>query len=193
MRRESFRPPATDPARRVRDRLASTEPRDDHAAALAAAWSECADQIEDLVRRAEELGELTRGRDHDFVICHADFHAWNVLVGPDDGLLVVDWDETLLAPVERDLMFVDDSMGSLDREGSDFFAGYGHVDPDPLLIAYYRFDWAVQEVADYGRRVLLSPDAGDATRAEAVQMFRWLFEPGDVVDAAFEAGARVRT
>jgi hypothetical protein len=90
-------------------------------------------------------------------------------------------------------MFVDDSVGSLDREGSDFFTGYGHVDPDPLLIAYYRFDWAVQEVADYGRRVLLSPDAGDATRAEAAQMFRSLFEPGDVVDAAFEAGGRVRT
>jgi len=95
-------------------------------------------------------------------------HAWNVLVGPSGEFVVVDWDETLLAPRERGLMFVDGGVGNLDTEGSAFYAGYGEVDIDPLLIAYYRFDWIVQELADYGRRAFRMPDLGEETRAEAV-------------------------
>jgi len=42
------------------------------------------------------------------------------------------------------------------------------VDIHAVMIAYYRFDWIVQELADYGRRAFRMPDLGEETRAEAV-------------------------
>jgi spectinomycin phosphotransferase len=33
-------------------------------------------------------------------------HAGNVVVGADNELTIVDWDEPILAPKERDLMFI---------------------------------------------------------------------------------------
>jgi spectinomycin phosphotransferase len=100
--------------------------------------------------------------------------------------VVVDWDEALLAPRERDLMFVDGGVGGLENDGPAFFAGYGDVEIDPVVMAYYRFDWVVQELASFGDRVL-TPGVGEATRAEAVDLLVSLFEPGNVVEAAHRA------
>jgi spectinomycin phosphotransferase len=111
------------------------------------------------------------------VICHADFHAWNVLIERSGDFVVVDWDETLLAPRERDLMFVDGGVGDLDTKGFAFYAGYGPVEMDPVVMAYFRHDWVVQELADYWRRVFLMGDVGDGTRAQALDLFAGMFEP----------------
>jgi hypothetical protein len=53
------------------------------------------------------------------VLCHADRHGWTVLVRGDDEVAIVDWDEPLLAPKERDLMFVgaaSDASGATPEE-----------------------------------------------------------------------------
>jgi hypothetical protein len=63
---------------------------------------------------------------------------------------------------------------------------------DPALIAYYRFDWVLQEVADYHRRVF-DMELGEQTRAEAVRYFAALFGPDDVVAAARRSGHAIRT
>lgn len=49
----------------------------------------------------------------DFVLCHADFHDANLLIDPTGRLFIVDWDEIILAPKERDLVFVTDTPGDL--------------------------------------------------------------------------------
>ncbi len=45
----------------------------------------------------------------------------------------------------------------------------------------------VEELADYGRRMFLMPELGDSTKAEAVELFMTIFEPGEVVDTALQA------
>ena len=44
------------------------------------------------------------------------------------------------------------------------------VEIDPLVMAYYRFDWVVQELAAYWRRVFAKPDVGDDTSAQGLDM-----------------------
>lgn len=61
----------------------------------------------DLVQRAEWLAESLAAEPLEFVLCHADIHASNILVDGRDALYIVDWDGPLLAPKERDLMFID--------------------------------------------------------------------------------------
>lgn len=149
--------------------------------ALAALWSEKRAEITQIVDRTQALGRACQQKAPQMVICHADIHTHNLLVGPDGGLHIVDWDETLLAPVERDLMFVADAS---DHQKVLFYQGYGATEVDALPLAYYRHEWCVQEFGDYGERVFLNGDSGEATRQEAVRSFLELFEPGDVVEAA---------
>jgi spectinomycin phosphotransferase len=124
------------------------------------------------------------------VLCHADIHTGNVMVGRDGELFVVDWDGPALAPKERDLMFV---IGGVvpgvvgAREEDLFFKGYGQVDVNPLALAYYRYAWAVQDVGEYAEQVFLMNDLGDKTREHAVHGFRELFQPGAIVELAFQS------
>ncbi len=66
-----------------------------------------------------------------------------MLVGADDELAIVDWDEPILAPKERDLMFVGGVVGGVwneARESAWFYEGYGHAEVDPIAPAYYRYE-----------------------------------------------------
>jgi spectinomycin phosphotransferase len=191
MRRERFVPPLVGLARTIGRQVLSGAFDDRFQRSFAAFWLGHQREIERILERAEALGVAARTSAADRVICHADIHTWNVLVEPSGDFVIVDWDETLLAPRERDLMFVDGGIGGLDNDGPAFFAGYGGIQIDPVLIAYYRFDWVAQELADYGRRVFLTPGLGDGTRAEAVDFLVGMFEPGQVVEAADRADAEL--
>lgn len=130
-----------------------------------------------LIDDAEKLA--TELPDSPHVLCHADLHTYNVLVDPADGLWLLDWDEVMLAPRERDLMFV--TGGGISRElvspdaERAFASGYGDVRLDADALRYYRLTWAVQDIADYGTRAA----AGDP---DAARMLRLVFEPGQIVD-----------
>jgi hypothetical protein len=94
---------------------------------------------------------------------------------------VVDWDGLELAPPERDLSFF--VTGTTDRERARFFEGYGPTDLDQAALAYVGWEWVAQELADYGGRVV-DDRLGEATRRHALDEFRRLFAPGDVIDVA---------
>jgi len=190
MRHERFDVRDADYLTGALDLAPARRPRDRNETAFLATWNEHAHEIRHSLSRAVELSAIAKARPHEMVICHADYHAWNVLVSPEDDFVVVDWDETVVAPRERDLMFVDGCVADLDPIGTDFYAGYGPVDADLELLAYYRHDWVLQEVADYHRR-LFDWTLGEATRQEAVGHFTALFGPDDVVRAALDADARI--
>src|SRR5262245_6373611 len=170
--------------------LGQPEPADPIAEALRSVWRRQRGDIDRVLRRAHELAAYGRTASPERVICHADFHAWNVLVDPSGSLFVVDWDEVVFAPRERDLMFVSGDIADIDPAGERFYGGYGEVPIDPALIAYYRYDWVLQELADYHRRVF-DASLGTQTREEALASFVDLFGPEDVVAAAYRADREI--
>jgi spectinomycin phosphotransferase len=144
--------------------------------------------IHTLVTRAEELGQQLARRVLPGVLCHGDIHTNNVLLDGHGAVWIVDWDDTVLAPKERDLMFV--VGGGINRalvgprEEALFLQGYGARTLDSLALAYYRYAWAVSDIGAYGAEVVLRPDLGVVSRRAAVSAFLRLFEPGRIVDLA---------
>ncbi len=185
LRRESFTLYWYEIMQTLEQRIASRQSTDPIAQALAAIWQERHAKIWSIVERTMTLGRQLQAAPPPFVLCHADIHTANLLVDPDGALHIVDWDGVMLAPKERDLMFVTKRAVIQQPHERSFFAGYGDVTIDPVAFAYYRYEWVVQELADYGRRILLMADLGETTRAEALEGFRDLFAPGDVVDVAY--------
>jgi spectinomycin phosphotransferase len=190
--RETFRPKTSPMVRRLQARIAQGDFRSVYETRLVELWQARSDTIARIIAWAEELGRQLRAAPRAVVLCHADIHTANLLIDPLGELHIVDWDQPVLAPKERDLMFVagEDSAGRVvSQEERLFFEGYGACDVDPLALAYYRCEWVVQELGDYGERVFFLDDLGAETKAESLRFFAELFAPGDVVDGAEAAYA----
>lgn len=122
------------------------------------------------------------------VLCHADLHAGNVLVCADERLCLIDWDGMLMAPRERDLMFMGAAVGGRwGREDPPGFAsGYGETVIDRRWLAYYRHWRILHDVQEF-HDLLLEPGATARPPAQRRQALRYMaeqFAAGNVVDAA---------
>ena len=156
------------------------------AVAVARKWRQNTDIIKLCRSRYLSLGSRLAGRLPEFVLCHADIHPANIIVDAAGAIHIVDWDETLLAPKERDLMFfIDDGRASVTTDA--FLTGYGNTLVDPLALAYYKYDWVIQELGDYGERVFLADDLSGGDLALAQREFARLFQMDDVIDRAHRA------
>ncbi len=146
-----------------------------------------------LVRHAEQLAASLRRRRLLFVSCHADLHAGNVLVSRDGTIAIVDWDDLMLAPKERDLMFIGGGVGhtwNSEQETGAFYAGYGPTDVDREALAYYRCDRIVQDVVVYCDALLRREGTSDE-RADSLRRISAAFDPNDVVEIAERTVAAV--
>jgi spectinomycin phosphotransferase len=120
------------------------------AASFAAFWMTKRDEIYSIVERAEQLAQALQKRAVEPVVCHSDLHGRNVLIGANDELAIVDWDEPILAPKERDLMFIGGGVGGIwnnDREATWFYQGYGQTAIDLVALSYYRYERIVADIA----------------------------------------------
>lgn len=146
-------------------------------------------QISDIVRLAGQLAAVLETQSLEFVLCHSDVHAGNVLVDYTDGLYIVDWDQPIFAPKERDLMFIGGGVGSysrdqLDQQEMSFYQGYGQTQVNLIALAYYRFERIVQDIAAYCQQLLLS-DEGGQDREVSFGYLTSQFEPNAVIDVAY--------
>lgn len=190
--RETFRQAWAAQYGRVRDGVEAYRGDDPARAELVAFWRGRREEIEGLAERAQTLGRslATRSasamRAHGFGPCHGDIHTHNLLVEPAGSLRIIDWDEALLAPRERDLMFVMGSPIGLapgTRELALFASGYGPLAVDVERLAYYHVDWAVQDIAGYAEQALLD-EIGPESRTYALERFLSIFEPGGETEVA---------
>lgn len=145
-------------------------------------------EIQRLVNVAESLGQKIQEQSPACVLCHSDIHGGNVLIDKNGAIYIVDWDEPIMAPKERDLMFIGGGVGNVwnnPHEEEFFYKGYGKAEIDRRILAYYRHERIVEDIAEYGQALLLTT-AGDENRREMYKQFVDMFELNGVIDIAFK-------
>jgi len=144
--------------------------------------------IQRLVDRAEQLVPIIQNEAPQLMLCHSDIHGGNVLMDSNNIIYIVDWDDPIMAPKERDLMFIGGGVANVwnkPHEEALFYKGYGKTEVNMTLLTYYRHERIVEDIALYGQALLLTT-AGDENRAEMYKHFIAMFEPMGVVDIAFK-------
>jgi spectinomycin phosphotransferase len=152
---------------------------------LCDSWLAHRSTIHTGVTSLQELAEVLKARPLPYVICHADLHAANLLRDPAGRVFVIDWDEVMLAPKERDFIFI--------REQADaFFQGYGQAQIDWIALTYYRWERVVQDLIENAQNVCFRDDLGEETKADIAQSFdaAWTKE-GSNLAAAYAAAAHL--
>jgi spectinomycin phosphotransferase len=177
------------------DRQVATRTYDDPTAAdLAAFWRVKRPEIHTLVTRAEQLGQTLQQRGGPFVLCHTDLHAGNVLVSAQEELTIVDWDNPLFAPKERDLMFIGGGVGAIWNTAAEealFYAGYGATELDLVALAYFRYERIVADLAAYGT-VIFGLQGSVDDRSHGLQQVIGQFLPHRVVAIAYNTYLQLR-
>jgi spectinomycin phosphotransferase len=194
IKREMFIPKQLVFAKELHTQVKTREYDDPFQMELAAYWLENYRTIATILQRTEALAKRMQATDLEFVLCHADIHTGNVLVSDDDKIYIVDWDESIFAPKERDLLFV---MGSIFNDTSEgrweryFFQGYGETKVDPLALAYYRYDWCVEDIGSFAERIFTLEIVGEEAKANSIWWFKNLFAQGNSVEAALSTEIKI--
>jgi spectinomycin phosphotransferase len=188
---ETYSPRWREMVRGFQRQIEETTFADPIAAELAAYLKTKQPVVSYLVERAEHLGSILQTQTREFVLCHADIHANNILIDDQNGVLyMVDWDTVLLAPKERDLMFVGGrqfgDMRSPEGEKTFFYQGYGRTEMDPIALAYYTHERIVEDIAAYCEQIFLS-NGGDLDREKGRRQLTGQFEPGGVIEMAYRS------
>jgi len=160
---------------------------------LRASWMEHQSTIHQVVTVLEKLAEILQRQSAPHVICHADLHPANLIRDHVGHVFVIDWDEVMLAPRERDFLFVKEaSTDGSSRQGiPPFFQGYGQTEIDWTALTYYRYERVVQDLIECTQEVFFRDDLGEKTKADAIQLFRDILAEGGEVDAARAAAAHL--
>ncbi|HEX6107850.1 MAG TPA: aminoglycoside phosphotransferase family protein [Ktedonobacteraceae bacterium] len=187
LRKETFDP--TEYTRWVRafetQHLHSRHGGSESSLALRADWRAHQSTIHTAMTTLEKLAEMLKACPFPYVICHADLHPANLLRDRHDHVFVIDWDEVMLAPKERDFIFV------REPQADAFWHGYGVIEIDWRLLSYYLWERVVQDVIEYAQNVCFRDDWAEETRADAARLFHEYFSEGSNIDAAYEASARL--
>lgn len=148
--------------------------------------------INALLLRADALATMLQDRPSPHrVLCHGDAHLGNLLLGPDDDVLLVDWDDAVLAPAERDLMFVLHGVLAFQpvtsKQQEWFFDGYGPAAIDPLRLSYYRCVRALEDVTGPLAEVLDVERLPHADRAAALEILHGVLSPTGLATVAMQS------
>jgi len=188
LRQESYSPQWRKAVRSFYPLIESEPSGDVIAANLLTFMKKHTDKIHRLVDRAEHLAQKAQDQSSEFVLCHSDLHGGNIFIDENDVLYIVDWDEPIMAPKERDLMFIGGGVANVwnnPHEKDLFYKGYGKTDVNATLLAYYRHERIVEDIAVYGQQLLLTL-AGGHDRIEWYNQFIGQFVPNGVVEIAFK-------
>lgn len=192
LRKEMYSPKWREIVRSIYQQIQDVATHDEIALKLLVCMKKNQAAIHRLVDRAEQLAKALRNESPKWVLCHSDLHGGNVLIHGAHSIYIVDWDEPIMAPKERDLMFIGGGVGNIwnkPREAALFYQGYGKTEINRKILAYYRHERIVEDIAIYAEQLLLT-SAGGTDRAEIYKHFISMFEPNGVIDIAFATDAR---
>ena len=151
-----------------------------------ASWVEHQSTIHTAVTSLEKLAVLLQRRAVPYVICHADLHARNLIRDRAGHVFVIDWDEVMLAPKERDFIFI------REPQADAFWEGYEQKEIDWMLLSYYLWERVVQDVIEEAQNVCFKDDLAEETKADIARSFHEsLSVRGQNLAAAKQASARL--
>jgi spectinomycin phosphotransferase len=195
IRQETYSPQWREIVKTFLERVEDDALDDPVAVKLAAFLRARRDEILDLVGRAERLAQILQARSPELVLCHSDIHAGNILIDANAAFYIVDWDDPILAPKERDLMFIGGGQGfaghTPQEEETLFYRGYGQTQIDPMALAYYRYERIVQDIAVYCEQIFLTNKAGK-DREQSLRYLVSNFLPNGTIEIAYKSDKALR-
>lgn len=183
--REDYAPKLRNRVRAFHQQAGKTSYDDPIAADFAELWKAKRDEIGCMVDRAEQLADTLQKREIKPVLCHSDLHARNILIRADGEMAIVDWDAPILAPKERDLMFIGGGVGGIwnnPEEVDWFYQGYGQTEVDLIALAYYRYERIVTDIAECSDQIF-GMQGSEQDRRKRLRLGEQ-FRPDNVVDMA---------
>jgi spectinomycin phosphotransferase len=137
--------------------------------ALLAEWQAQQSTIHQGISSMEKLAGVLQKRSEPYGICHADLHPHNLIRDQNGHVFVIDWDDVMLAPKERDFIFI--------REGQadTFWEGYGPAEIDWAALTYYRWERVVTDIIACAEDMFFKDDIGEETRADIARLFHRIF------------------
>ena len=153
--------------------------------ALRESWVQNQSIIHTAMTFLEKLAAVLQSQSFQHVICHADLHPAN-LIRDDANVFVIDWDEVMLAPKERDFIFI------REPQADAFWEGYGKREINWLLLSYYLWERVIQDVIVNAQDVCFRDDLGEETKADIAKLFQdYMMDGENEVAAAYEASAHL--
>ncbi len=193
--KESYSPESRDICRNVIERLDDDTFDDAVTVGLAAFLRPKRETILDLLEHAERFAHALASRTPELVVCHSDIHPGNLFIDTKGSLFIVDWDYPILAPKERDLMFIGGGQGFVGRTAQEeemfFYRDYGYSPVNPIAMAYYRCERNLYDLSVECTRIF-SSTLGDQDRARSLEIITWLFLPGGSIEMAYKSAGKTR-
>jgi spectinomycin phosphotransferase len=189
LRHETYSAKFRDDVTALYKRIDTITATDNVAVEFIASLKKNAETIHRLITRAEELAQVLKDTPVQFVLCHTDIHGGNVLINKNNSIYIVDWDSPMMAPKERDLMFIGGGVANVwnkPEEEAFFYKGYGHTEINKDILTYYRHERIVQDISEFAECILFSKSS-NASKLENYNHFKAMFAPNGVVDIAFRS------
>jgi spectinomycin phosphotransferase len=185
IRKETYSAKFRDDMRSIQSEVENKSFADPPASKLADFIKSNQNEITRIIQRAENLALEIQSQPPELVLCHSDIHGGNILIST-EKLYIVDWDDPILAPKERDLMFIGggiDNIWKSKQDESIFYEGYGETKIDFAVLAYYRYERVIEDLVAYAEQLFLT-DGGGADREPAYRRFSGNFESGSTIEIA---------
>jgi spectinomycin phosphotransferase len=153
--------------------------------ALHASWLAHQAAIHKAMTYLARLAAPLQSRTVPYVICHADLHAANLLRDQAGHVFVIDWDEVMLAPKERDFIFIRELYAEA------FWQGYAPGEIDWTVLTYFRWERVVQDLIEYAGQVCFRDDLSENSKADLARAFHQNLADGSNLRAAYAAAAHL--
>jgi spectinomycin phosphotransferase len=144
--------------------------------------------INKMITRSDKLLAEMGNAPREYCLCHGDIHAGNILITDENELYIVDWDTLIMAPKERDLMFIGGGVAdkwNTEKEEDYFYSGYGEKESVNLkLVSYYRYDRIIEDLVVYYDQ-FFAENVQAANQKVIMERVAGFFGPGSVTDMAF--------
>lgn len=98
-----------------------------------------------------EVQRKVRRKNLEFVNCHGEPSPGNVLSSDSGEVYLLDWDDPIFAPKEKDLLFFKDNIEPVMKDYS-LFSKDNDIDQD--VMEFYGHLWNLGEIVDYGSKIL---------------------------------------